>query len=267
MGKDLAEITRDDGQIGGGEVERGQVGGVHPAECRVFVRLRRSAGGLQMADERDHLDNVIAVVVFEAGKVPVDNDFTTELFFDFALDRVLGEFAWLDFAAREFPFQCQVFVRRSLSDQNQAALALDYSADNGNGWRTHGPLQSDESRRHNARLADREFFKAHRMGVRNGSQSATFRRRPGFRNMKAFLKILLLVVACIVAVKLLPVTLALGVGLAAVVGVVVVLGFSALAVLVCGALALAAVLAPIWLPVLLLVGIIALVKRCGRAAA
>ena len=82
--------------------------------------------------------------------------------------------------------------------------------------------------------------------------------------MKTFLKVLLLVLLALVAIKLLPLTIGLGfaagfflVGLIAV-GVSLVAAISALA------LVAAAVLSPVWIPVLLLVGLIALIKRSSR---
>jgi hypothetical protein len=96
---------------------------------------------------------------------------------------------------------------------------------------------------------------------------ATFRGPLGFKGMKTFLKILLIVMAAIVAVKLLPFALALGCVVAAGMGVVAVIGFSLAAGLLGAALLLALVLSPIWLPVMALVGIIALVKKTGTKAA
>lgn len=90
---------------------------------------------------------------------------------------------------------------------------------------------------------------------------------PGFPRVKTFLKVLLLVIVALIAIKLLPLTIGLGfvlglllVGLAAV-GVSLVAGVSVVA------LALAAVLAPIWVPILLLVGLIALIRRATRRSA
>jgi hypothetical protein len=82
--------------------------------------------------------------------------------------------------------------------------------------------------------------------------------------MNTLLKIVLLVIAVIIAVKLLPIAIGLGglfvgliVGLAA-------MGVSALLGLVGLGLALAALTSPIWVPVLLIVGLIALIKRSSR---
>jgi hypothetical protein len=82
--------------------------------------------------------------------------------------------------------------------------------------------------------------------------------------MKTFLKVILIVMIAIIAVKLLPFTLALGFALGGAIVAAAVLGLSALAVLFCVSLALIAVLAPVWIPVLALVGAIALIKRLTR---
>lgn len=87
---------------------------------------------------------------------------------------------------------------------------------------------------------------------------------PGFPGMKTFLKVLLLVVLAVVAIKFLPLTLALGfmAGLA-LVGLLAA-GLSLLAGIGVLALVLLAVLAPIWIPVLLVVGLIAAVRKLTR---
>ena len=85
--------------------------------------------------------------------------------------------------------------------------------------------------------------------------------------MKTFLKILLIAVAAVVAVKLLPLALALAGVLAACVGVVAAVGVSLAAGVLCVGLLLALVLSPIWLPVLALVGVIALIKKTGAKPA
>jgi hypothetical protein len=82
--------------------------------------------------------------------------------------------------------------------------------------------------------------------------------------VKNFLKIVLLVLAAIVAVKFLPAIFAFGWLLAgAVVGLFVLAG-SAIAALVGSVFVLSVVLSPIWIPLLALIGIIALVKRSNR---
>jgi len=93
--------------------------------------------------------------------------------------------------------------------------------------------------------------------------AATFHEQMGFMGMKTFLKIFLIAVAAVIAVKLLPLALALACVLAACVGVVAAVGVSLAAGLLCAGLLLALVLSPIWLPVLALFGLIALIKKCS----
>ena len=82
--------------------------------------------------------------------------------------------------------------------------------------------------------------------------------------MKTFLKIALLVIVALVTVKLLPAIFGLGCALAAAVLALVAIGASAVAALIGGVIALAAVLSPIWVPALAIVGLIALIKRDSR---
>lgn len=74
--------------------------------------------------------------------------------------------------------------------------------------------------------------------------------------MKTFLKIFLLVCLALVALKLLPLTLALGCVMAIVLAGLVVLG-----------LGFAVVLSPLWVPALVITGIVSLIVRTGRRAA
>jgi hypothetical protein len=99
--------------------------------------------------------------------------------------------------------------------------------------------------------------------VRSGNP-ATFAARPGYRGVKTFLKVLLILVLALIAIKMLPVTIALGCVLGLTLAVAAVLGVSLLAVLLGAALLAGALLTPVWLPVLMIVGLIALVKRVTR---
>ncbi|MDP3072099.1 MAG: hypothetical protein Q8N18_17535 [Opitutaceae bacterium] len=74
--------------------------------------------------------------------------------------------------------------------------------------------------------------------------------------MKSFLKIFLLVCLALVALKLLPLTLALGCILAILLAGLVALGMG-----------LTVVLAPLWVPVLVVTGIVSLIVRAGRRTA
>jgi hypothetical protein len=81
--------------------------------------------------------------------------------------------------------------------------------------------------------------------------------------MNTFLKIALFLVLAIVAIKLFPLTLALGIILALALGGAIFVGFSVIAAILVVTLAAVAALAPIWLPALVVVGIIALVRKTG----
>jgi hypothetical protein len=85
--------------------------------------------------------------------------------------------------------------------------------------------------------------------------------------MNTFLKVVLLLLAAVIAVKLLPLTLALGCIFAVALGIFALVGISMVAALICLGLLLAAVLSPIWIPLLVVIGLIALTKRCTRAPA
>jgi hypothetical protein len=87
---------------------------------------------------------------------------------------------------------------------------------------------------------------------------------PGFGNVKTFLKVLLLLVAALLALKFLPLIFGLGCAFALAVLGAIAVGASTIVALVGTALVVAALLSPIWVPILLLVGVIALVKRSGR---
>lgn len=82
--------------------------------------------------------------------------------------------------------------------------------------------------------------------------------------MKTFLKVLLLAALLIVAIKLSPVIFFMAfAGLIAAFGLGV-LGLSLVAVLVAVALALTVALSPIWIPVLIVLGLISLFKKSDK---
>ena len=96
--------------------------------------------------------------------------------------------------------------------------------------------------------------------------------------MKTFLKVLLILIAAVIAIKLLPVLLVIGgVGigglllagclLVAAVGVLATLGLSIAAAVVAVALIVTVALSPIWVPIAVVLGIIALVRKTPRTAA
>lgn len=81
--------------------------------------------------------------------------------------------------------------------------------------------------------------------------------------MNTFLKVVLLVLAAVIAVKLLPFVFGLGCLLAGLLLGGLAFGISAVAAFLACMIAIVAVLAPIWLPILALVGLIVLIKRGG----
>jgi hypothetical protein len=105
------------------------------------------------------------------------------------------------------------------------------------------------------------------IGLRPGAISVTFRNLQGTSGVKTFLKVLLIVVAAIVAVKLLPATLAFGCLLALGLFIAAAVGVSLLAIGFCLALVVLAVLTPIWLPVLAIIAIVMLIRRITRSRA
>ena len=85
--------------------------------------------------------------------------------------------------------------------------------------------------------------------------------------MKTFLKIMLVVMLLFVAIKLSPLIFGatiIGLLVAAILGAA---GLSILAVFLAIFVGLATVLAPIWIPVLLIVGVIALFKKINQRSA
>lgn len=85
--------------------------------------------------------------------------------------------------------------------------------------------------------------------------------------MKTFLKVLVVALAVIVGVKLMPVALVLGCVLAVAAALVAAVGVSLAAAILGAGLLLALVLSPIWLPILALVGTIALIKKVSAKRA
>jgi hypothetical protein len=85
-----------------------------------------------------------------------------------------------------------------------------------------------------------------------------------FVDVKTFLKVVLILIAAVIAVKLLPITLALGLALGLAAVGLAIAGVSIVAALAVMAIFLAAILSPVWVPLLLLVGLIALIKRLTR---
>ena len=104
---------------------------------------------------------------------------------------------------------------------------------------------------------------------------ATFGGVAGFWGMKTFLKVVLILIAAVIVVKLLPALVLIGglslgglvlvgLGLLAVGGVLGAVGLSVAAALLGIAAVVALALSPVWVPVLVIVGIVALVRRSSR---
>ena len=79
--------------------------------------------------------------------------------------------------------------------------------------------------------------------------------------MRTFLKVVLILIALLLAIKLLPLTLVAGAIIGAAAFVIGLLGLSVAATLFCVAAAAAVLLSPLWLPVALIIGIVALCRR------
>ncbi len=82
--------------------------------------------------------------------------------------------------------------------------------------------------------------------------------------MNTFLKVVLLVIAALIALKLLPLIFGLGCFLAAAIVALLAFGASAIATMFGAMIGLAVLLAPIWVPVLAVIGLITLIKRGTR---
>jgi hypothetical protein len=85
--------------------------------------------------------------------------------------------------------------------------------------------------------------------------------------MKPFLKFALVLVLAVVAVKFLPALALAGVIAGLVLGALVFGGISLAAILVMVAVVVGVLLTPLWLPVLALVGVVALVRWVTRSSA
>jgi hypothetical protein len=99
---------------------------------------------------------------------------------------------------------------------------------------------------------------------RLGCDAATFPALRGFPGVNTFLKVLLVILVTLLVLKLLPVVLGLGVGLVVMLSLAAVFGVGVAGILICVVLALALFLSPVWLPVLVIVGVVALCKKTGK---
>lgn len=139
-------IALDHRQVGWGQIKAGEVVHRGPHEFRMLGDSRLGALRGQADDERDHFNHHGAIVVKERGQRSHDHNQAAELLLNLAKNGGFRQFAWLDLAAGEFPFESKVLVGRASGDQH-AVFAFDHSADDGDGWR------------HEERLAPARRFK------------------------------------------------------------------------------------------------------------
>ena len=149
-----------------------------------------------------------------------------------------GRFTWLDLAPWEFPFKRQVLVGGPLGDQHFAVL-FDHGANDGNGRGCgHGLLLNKVP-----------------------AAGATFLGAPCSQDMKTRRKVFLIVILSLVAIKFVPFVFLgamIGLLIAAVLGM---LGLGLVAALLVVAIGLALALSPIWIPILIVMGVISLFKK------
>ena len=123
------------------EVRRSEVQGPEflrrePAQRDVLVGVGSRAMRCEAAEERQHMNHDGAVIVFIGREHTEVDELAAELLADLAKEGGSRFFILLHFAAGDFPFQAEVFVRRSLRDENAAGGVEDESADYGKRW--HG---------------------------------------------------------------------------------------------------------------------------------
>ena len=240
----LELIRFHDRQVSGGQVIAAQGRRLHPGNGEVLMRIRFRGAVGQGTDERNHLDDDGLIVMQKDRQRARETDFAAEFLADFPHDgrrRILTGF---DLAAGKLPFQRQVLVRRTLGEQ-QAARSFDQGTDNGNG-----------SGGGHARVLNKELDRA-----------ATFLGAVCLWGMNTSLRIFLIVVLALLALKFLPVILIgafVGLLLAAGLGA---LGLTLVALLLAVGIALALALSPIWIPVLIVMGLISLFKKLGEKPA
>lgn len=177
----------------------------------------------------------------EARQFAPHGNLTTKFLANLADDGGGGILPRVDLAAGKFPLERQVLVGGTLGQEHKP-IALDHGADNGDG-----------SGGGHVILLNKEL-----------PRTATFRGVVCFLAMKTFVKVLLLAALLIVAIKFSPVLFIgalAGLIVAAVLGVV---GISLVAALLAVVLALAVALSPIWIPVLVVLGLISLFRKSER---
>ena len=147
VGSLCGQQCSDDGQVGGGEIESREVGGCHPANGDVFVRLGWSAAWREVGDKGNHRNDDGAVVVREARQGAREDEVAAEFLADFAEERGLRCLTGFDLAAGKFPLEGEVLVRGSLGDEHAAGIVLDDGADDGNRGGSHGGQSAERSRK------------------------------------------------------------------------------------------------------------------------
>ena len=204
----------------------------------MLVRPGRGRTLGQRANERDHFDDDGFVVVPERWQGLRNDNVATQFLANFPNNGRGGLFAGFNLATGKFPLEWQVFVRRALREEN-AALLHDQRTDNRDGGRGgHAALLNNEL-----------------------PPAATFLGVACFQGMKTFFKIFLIVVLALLAIKFIPVAFVgafVGLILAAILGAV---GLSLVAALLAVGIALAMALSPIWIPGLIVMGVISLFKK------
>lgn len=130
----LGPVTGHGRKIRGGEVERGELLGEHPAKRGVFKRARCRARRSEAANEGKHFDDDGRVSVQKGRERTDDLRVASEFLVEFAEECVGGRLTGLDLAAGKFPLEGEVFVGRALGDEEAAGGVLDESAGDGEGF-------------------------------------------------------------------------------------------------------------------------------------
>ncbi len=123
----------------------------------MLMRLRGGAAWGEGARERDHFDEDGPVVVLAAGQGMSDGEYTAQFFLNFPVESLFGRFARFDFAARELPFQAEVFMAGALGEQDLAMGIGDDCADDEEGmgrgiWRVHAEMGAKDRSSGEARI-------------------------------------------------------------------------------------------------------------------
>lgn len=247
-----------DGEVGFRPVEFAELLGREPADGLVLMRVRGSAVRGKFGEVGVHLYANLIVVMHKEGQLLEVFNGAAQLLTYLPDERRLAGLPRLHLAAGEFPFESKVFSLGTLGRQI-LAFVLNAGGYDEEGWAlAHTPVIG--------------FVRI----------SATLIVLPGFEGrqstaMKTALKIFLIVLIALLVIKLAPLLL-VPAGfvflLCLVVGgtvAAVLLGCCAGAVglvvaLLVAALALVAALSPLWVPVLMVLGLIALCRRLGGKA-